>query len=128
MSYFSLKYANGTSVSSTTDSNGKTIYTLDATENFDTEWFDVDKTSKAITIDVITNGISGSGTLTWKHSRNKTNVFDLINTSGNVASLTVDGSPASDYLVTENYPLGVHRLNWSKGTVTAGTIQILVSR
>lgn len=128
MSYFSLKYADGTSVSSETDANGKTIYTLDATTNWSTEWFDVDKTAKAITIDVITSGISGSGTITWKHSRNKTAEYDLVNVSGNSATLTIDGTPANDYLVSENFPLGYHRINWSKGTVSAGTIKILVSR
>lgn len=126
--YFSIKKSDGTYTSVATDSNNVEVYTISLTSDFNTEWFDVDKTSPIISIDVICSGIVGSGTLTWQHSRNKSAVYPLVTVSNTTASLTLNGSTTNDYLVSANFPLGFHRLNWSKGTVSAGTIQILVKK
>ena len=110
------------------DSNGITVFTHNANADFNTEWFGLNKEDKTVFLTIITSGFNGTATLTWQHSSDKAVVFDLVNSVGTTVALSLDGTPANDYFINGNYPFCYHRLAFSKGTNSSGTIKILLDK
>lgn len=110
------------------DSNDVEVYSLSCTSSFNTEWFPISKETKIITIDLIPTSLNGTVTCKVQHSRNKTNIYDLINSSYATVELSLDNTNTADYITTENFPLGFFRVVVTNGTNSTGSLTILVDK
>jgi hypothetical protein len=112
-------------LSGTSDANGITRYSFNVASDFVTERFSVGKEHKVIKIEAQTTTFSGSGILTLQHSLDGIVWYNLIGSSGSTAEITLDGSPANDYIITKEFPIGYIRLSYD-GTGSTGSMVILL--
>jgi len=121
--YESLNHSNGTSTSSV-DVNEVTRYAINVASAFSTKSFGIGREHNHVTLEYQTSNLSGSGVLKLQHSRDGLVWYDLINSLGTTAQITV--SDSSGYFVVDNYPLGRFRAVWTPNSTPSGTITLLL--
>jgi hypothetical protein len=104
------------------------VYAIPATANFTTEWIKTYKADNVLTFDILPSGLNGTATIKIEHSRNQTNYYDLILSSGTVASIGLTSSNEDSCFTIQNYPYGYIRLKYTNGTNSTGTIKILMEK
>jgi hypothetical protein len=123
-SYKYLSAYSGTSTT-TTDTNGISVYTFDCTDNFITNNVGTDNSVKYTDYRIVPTGIVGTtGTLTYQYSQDGINWDTMKDSSGNTIVYTVDNTLATVRVYNGVIRGNFERWNFAKGNTSAGTITI----
>ena len=120
-----MKYLTTDNATSSIDSNGLTKWTIPLSANFTTE-FDISNSTNTISLRAYSSAADGSGTLTLQYSNDRINWETVTDDSGANVTWTIDGTD-TDGIDIKNPAVGWYRMNYTKGTNTAGTIVITVA-
>jgi len=115
-------------ITSVNDSNEVPTFPIPATADFTTEWIAIYKEAKVLTFDILPSGFNGTGTLKLEHTRNKVNLYDLLDSTHSVFSIGLTSANEASCIVTENFPFGFIRAKYTKGTNSTGTLTILLEQ
>lgn len=126
MSRYIYRYLNsddGANSTSSTDTNGQTVYTLDATEAINTEGVGID--GSAVTYELAGDSLTGSGTVKLQFTVDGLTWTDAVDGDGNAVSYTVTTSLSE--VVKDFQVIGTAQRWVIDGSNSTGTITIKVS-
>jgi len=132
-SYQGIEPLGGVSSTSSADSNGVTVYKVDADTDF-TIKFPVSKSQHGFNLTIVAEGIDDTGTIRlWQREDGIGTVTDwneLTDDTGSQASLTVD---ASDLISVFNVARQACWSGWvgadfAAGSISTGTVYFLIGR
>lgn len=121
--YRYLNSSDGANSTSSTDANGVTVYTLDATESITTEGVGLNESP--VTYELIGTGLTGSGTVKLQFSLDGITWTDAVDGNGDPVSYTMSSSTLSE--VYKDFQVVGTAQRWViDGSNTAGTLTIKV--
>lgn len=124
--YEYLNTFDGANSVESTDANGKTVWSLDSGENWNTVYLGVSRTDKVLSFKIIPDSIVDTGTLTYEYSIDGINWSTVVTASGDEVEFDISNTLGTVNL-TDTILNGNYR-RFTNSACTSGTIKIEFTR